>query len=172
MCVCCGGVKGGGWGHRTQKVYSTGFHYHNRQWSSLQLLMEDQTQEPAPRMMHGLSQMLNTLLLSGALAQNRVQALEPEDLAHELRYKSVYFLNLGVFRYKFKLMLISCLTAVEIQSKHGSVLHLKLYTNTIWIFWFITWNEWTKLRTRRESFLLECKRFWRLKKRGGSLVWI
>lgn len=29
-----------------------------------------------------------------------------------------------------------------------------------------SWNEWTKLRTCRESFLLECKRFWRLKNRG------
>lgn len=34
---------------------------------------------------------------------------------------------------------------------------------TCWLF-LLTWNEWTKLRTCKDSFLLECNSFWRLYK--------
>lgn len=82
--------------------------------------------------------MLSTVPFNEALAENTDQALGPEDLAGETMCKSINFLNLSVCLYTFKLMLISCLTAVGTQNKHGSVWHtIKLYTNTIWIFWFL-----------------------------------
>lgn len=82
--------------------------------------------------------MLSTVPLNEALAENTVQALDPEGPASETTYKSINFLNLSVCLYTFKFMFISCLTAVGTQNKHGSVWHtVKLYTNTIWIFWFL-----------------------------------
>ena len=65
--------------------------------------------------------MLKTLLLNEAPAQNK-QFKPPKDLASEIMYKSVNFLNFSIFIYTLKLQLISCLTAVETQYKHRSVL--------------------------------------------------
>lgn len=95
----------------------------------------DQAREAAPSMIH---ETLSTLLLDEALAENRVQALDPEHLAPETTCKSINHLNLSVCLYTCKLMLISCFTAVGTQNKHVSVCHtVKLYANTIWIFWFL-----------------------------------
>lgn len=76
----------------------------------------DQKREVALSVRPGLWWVLSMFLLSEALAQNRVQALVPEDSASETMCKTINFLTLGVFIYKFKLMLISCFIAVGTQN--------------------------------------------------------